>query len=165
VPLVVSKPVPERIADVIEARLLKLVAGNSYYVAGFQVVRPLRNGSFTPQDNQFILVQDEIEVVDELMCPGSPPATAYRVTYNIFAHSLCSETDITPADYFSNYLLAEIKRAIVDTGVWYHMDGLAIDAKFQSPSLINNDGGVDGINVPLQVTFRTTEGDLMEVRG
>jgi len=110
VSLVTSKPVPERIADVIEKRLQKIVAGGSYYVAGFEVVRPTRNGNFTPQDNQFIIVQDEIEIVSDLMCPGNPPAMAYRITYNIFAHSLVSETDITPADYFSNYLMAEIKR-------------------------------------------------------
>jgi hypothetical protein len=165
VSLVTSKPVPERIADVIEKRLQKIVAGGSYYVAGFEVVRPTRNGNFTPQDNQFIIVQDEIEIVSDLMCPGNPPAMAYRITYNIFAHSLCSETDITPADYFSNYLMAEIKRAIVDAPAWYHMEGLAIDSMFGSPALISNDGGVDGINVPVQVTFRVTEGDMMEVRG
>jgi hypothetical protein len=45
------------------------------------------------------------------------------------------------------------------------MEGLAIDSQFGSPALISNDGGVDGINVPVQVTFRVTEGDMMEVRG
>lgn len=163
--LTITKPVPERIADVIEARLQKIVAGGSIYVAGYEVVRPTRNGNFTPQDNQLILVQDEIEMVSDLMCPGNPPATAYRVTYNIYAHSLVSETEETPGDYFSNYLMAEIKKAIVDAPAWYHMDGLAIDSQFGSPALISNDGGVDGVNVPVTVTFRVTEGDMMEVRG
>ena len=163
--LTLTKPVPERIADIIEQRLLNLVAGGSIYVAGFEVVRPLRNISFTPRDNQFIIVQDEMEIVADMMCPGNPPAVAYRVTYNIFAHSLCSETDSTPADYYVNYLMSEVKRAIINSGTWYHFDGLAIDAQFQSPAIISNDGSVDGINVPLQVTFRVTEGDMMGVRG
>jgi hypothetical protein len=164
-PLTPAKPIIERIADEIEQRLLRLVADGSFFVAGWEVVRPTRNGNFSPQDRQFILVQDEIEVVPDAMCPGNPPAIAYRQTFNIFAHVLNSEHDPTPADQLSNYLVAEVQRAIISAPAWYHFGGLAITAEFLSPALISNDGGVDGVNVPLRVMFRATEGDMMEPRG
>jgi hypothetical protein len=44
------------------------------------------------------------------------------------------------------------------------MDDNAIDAEFRSPEYVTADGGLDGVNVPIAITFRTDEGDPTSVR-
>jgi hypothetical protein len=38
-------------------------------------------------------------------------------------------------------------------------------AEWQSEEPITGDGAIDGVNLPLIVTYRHTEGDAYEVRG
>ena len=164
----IARPISERIAVAVFERLQLLLAGYSKHFTASEVVRPLRNGGFTPQHLQIVMTQSAPELVQELMCPGNPPALAYQTQFNIRCHVMPSERDPTPVDEFVNVMAAEVQRVVTDdsylTYLWHTMDNLAINSEWQTHENIESDGSFDGVNVPLLVTYRVSENDPFEVR-
>jgi hypothetical protein len=50
------------------------------------------------------------------------------------------------------------------SSTWHTFGGLAVDAQWKSPEYVSADGGIDGVNVPIAITYRTDEDDPTEVR-
>lgn len=122
-------------------------------------------GGFTPRHLQIVLTQADPEDIPELFCPGNPPAIAYLQRFNIRCHIMPSEKDPTPFDEYVNTMTADVVKAVTYTGSdWFTFGGLAIDAKWETRENIDADGGVDGVNIPLAITYRTSETDPYAVR-
>lgn len=158
--------VAEEIALVLKSRLEEMIGDSLTYPTDVvEVIRPTRFGDFTPLDRQVVLVQGQPEIVPELSYPGNPPAVAYRQTYQIRCHIMGSERNPEVIDSVINQFHADVVKAIyADGNVWHTMDGNAVDAEWRSPEYVTADGGLDGVNVPLVVTYRTDEGDPTVVR-
>lgn len=158
-------PVVERIADAIYQRLRLLAAGYSPLTPVSEVIRPKQRGGYTPKHLQIVLTQAEPETIPELDHEGNPPAQAWRQTFNIRCHVNISEKNPTPVDTIINTMAADVQKVVCDAGTqWYSFGGLAIDAEWLGRENIDADGGIDGINVPLAVTFRVSEGNPYAVR-
>ena len=158
-------PVVEQIADVIVTRLVALQNDINAEVAVSEVVRPTRFANYTPKDNQIVITQGDNERVPELDHPGNPPATARRQRFNIRLHVMPSEKDTTAVDEHVNLFAAEVMQAITTPqATWHNFGALAIDAEFDSHEPIDSDGSFDGVNIPLLVTYRTSENDPYTVR-
>jgi hypothetical protein len=79
-PIAVS--VLETIANVLYERLLTLVNNADYTNSIQEVIRPTRMGNYTPLDMQIVMTQGQSDEVEELHCPGNPPAIARSQTFN-----------------------------------------------------------------------------------
>lgn len=163
------RPVSERIASVLFGRLQFLAAQYSLYTPVCEVIRPTRMGGFTPKHLQIVLTQEAPEIDEELGCPGNPPATGYRLLFNIRCHAMPSEKDITVIDEILNTMAADVVLVVCDEdvhdqGQWHTMNDLAINSEFQSLESIEPDGSYVGVNVPLLVTYRTDENNPYNVR-
>lgn len=157
-------PVSELIARELLRRLERLEDGYSVYSDVVQVIRPTRLGGFTPKHLQIVLTQSSPEIDEELSHPGNPPATAYRVTFNIRCHVMPSEDDIAAVDDIVNTLAADVTRVVCDETNWHTFAGNAVDAEWLAHENIDGDGSIDGVNVPLAVVFRTDETNPYNVR-
>ena len=162
--VVASLPVVSRIADELFNRLNKLTAGFSPFTAVYEVVRSQRLGQYTPRHLQIVLTKGAIEEVPELSCPGNPPAIAWRQVFDIRCHVLPSEKDPTPIDTYCEVMAADVVRAVCDPTRWHTFGGLAINAEWLATEDINSDGGMDGVNVPIAITYRVDEGNPFNVR-
>jgi hypothetical protein len=68
-------------------------------------------------------------------------------------------------DEMLNAFHADVVKAIASgSSTWHTFGGNAIDAVFGSVQFIAADGGIDGLTVPLQITFRVSEDDPTELR-
>lgn len=163
--VVASRPVIERIADAIYQRLRLLTAGYSPMTAVSEVLRPTQRGGFTPKHLQIVITQSDPEEMPELSHAGNPPAQAWRQVFNLRCHVNASEKDPTSVDTILNTMAADVQKVICDSGAqWYSFGGLSVDAQWLSRENIDADGGIDGVNVPLAVTYRVSEGNPYEVR-
>lgn len=162
------RPVSERIANVLFERLQILSAQFSVFTPVSEVIRPTRMGGYTPKHLQIVLTQSAPEIDEELGCPGNPPATAYRMTFNIRCHVMPSEKDTTVIDEITNTFAADVVRAVTSDDfygpTWYTMDDLAFDSMFGTHEPIDLDGSFGGVNLPLVVSFRTDENNPYNVR-
>lgn len=163
--LIAILPISERIADALFERLQLLESGHSVLTPSPQVVRPTRLGGFTPKDRQVVLTQSSPERVPELDYPGNPPANCYSITFNIRCHVLPSEKDPTPIDTIVNAMSADVVKVITEPTNWHTFGGLAIDAELEAHENIDGDGGIDGVNVPVTVFYRTSETNPYTSRG
>jgi len=169
-PVTEARPVSERIADAILQRLRLLTAGYSDQFLASGAERPLRNDAGTPDHLRIVLTQQSPDRLEELDCPGNPPALAYTVVFNIRCYVMPSENDPTPVEEYVNVMAAEVVRVICDEDMiedatqWHTMGDLSINAEWQSHENIDSDGSYDGVNIPLLVTYRVTEGNPFEVR-
>jgi hypothetical protein len=160
-----ATPVSELIASVLESRLNLLTVDGDYETTVCEVVRPTRLGTWTPQDLQIVLTQDSPQINEELSYPGNPPAVAYEMQFNVRCHVMTDERDETAVDTTCNRFAADVVKAVCSTGTdWYTMGGYAINAQWQAYENIDGSGSLDGVNVPLLVTFRTDEGNPYTVR-
>jgi hypothetical protein len=158
-------PVVSRISDEIFARLQALVSGSAGAYSFANVVRPTKLATYTPQHGLIVLTRGKVSRVTELDCPGNPPAIAFQQTFSIRVHIAPSEKDTTPVEVYEDVMEAEIHKAIVnDAATWHTFGNLAINADLGAQQTVVSDGGYDGIAVPLDVTFRVTEGDPYTVR-
>lgn len=130
-----------------------------------EVFRPTRNESRTPVDGQIVVTDEGSVMVPELHCPGNPPAIAKQITFNIRCHILNDEKSNKPVDTLVHMFAADVQKAIVaDDPMWYTFDGNAMNATFGDEQNVIGDGGMEGINVPIEVTYRVSEWDAYEVR-
>ena len=87
---------------------------------------------------------------------------------NIRCRIMPSETDTTPVGEYINVIAAEVQRVVCDesdlTYSWHTFEDLSFNAMWGSHEIVNGEGGFEGINVPLQVMYRVTEGNPFEVR-
>lgn len=155
--VVAVRPILEQIADAVFQRLRLLAAGYSVYTAVSEVIRPTRQGGFTPKHLQIVLTQNAPERNDDLSCQGNPPSVAWDVQFNIRCHVMPSEKDPTPVDEYTNTMAADVVRVITDATDWHTFGYKAINARFETPENIDSDGSFDGVNVPLVVTYRVAE--------
>lgn len=160
-------PILERIAVELFNRLERVAEGNRLPDANLvEVLRSKRLGDWTPQHLQIVLTQDNPVFNDGASHPGNPPAIAYDVTFNVRVHLMPSEKDPTPIDTYINILAADITMALTtDVGShWYDFNDLAVDAHIGGVEQIDSEGGVDGFNLPIVVTYRHSEDNPYEVR-
>ena len=159
-----ARPVISRIADELFNRLQKLMAEYSILCPVTEVIRPTRLGGYTPKNLQVVLTKGAVEEVLELMCPGNPPAIAWRQVFNIRCHVLPSEKDPTPVDEYCEVMEAAVKMVVTDASRWEGMAELAINSEWLPTENIDSDGSFDGVNVPIAITYRVDENDPYTVR-
>jgi hypothetical protein len=158
--------VVEQIALALKSRLDVMVDDSvNFPISVSEVVRPTRFGDFTLLDRQIVLVQGQLETVPELSHPGNPPAQAYRITFQIRGHVINDERAFLAIDETLNQFHADIVQAVAVDSTWQTFGGLSFDAEWKPPEYVAADGGIDGINVPLAVSFRTDEDNPTQVRG
>jgi hypothetical protein len=154
----------ESISVELARRLNLLVDQTTYNTNVCEVIRPTRLGTWTPQHLQIVLTKGAEEVVDELSYPGNPPSVARRQTFNIRCHVMTDEQDTDAVETVINTFAADIVKVVCTEANWYQFGGLSITAEWLSPEDVQADGGVDGVNVPLAIIYRTSEGDPYTVR-
>lgn len=158
-------PIVERIARELLRRLQTMVNNNGLNTPVREVIRPKRIDDTPPNDRQIMLTEQGNERVPELDHEGNPPAIARRITFNVRCHLLNDEKSCTPIDQLVHMFAADVQKTIVDDEPqWYTFANNAIDAEFLSEEPITGDGGMDGVNVPIAITYRTSEYDPYEVR-
>ena len=157
-------PVVSSISNEIFARLQTLVTGTAGPYAFADVVRPTKLATYTPQNGLIILTRGEVSRLTALDCPGNPPAVAIQQTFLLRVHIAPSEHDTTPVDLYEDIVEAEIHNALTNVTDWHTFGGNAINAAIQATVTVTSDGGYDGIAIPLQVIYRTVEGDPYTVR-
>ena len=153
----------EAIAVELETRLNLLVSTN-YDTEVVEVIRPTRLGTWTPQHLQIVLTQGSSEVVEELSYPGNPPSIARRQVFNIRCHVMQDERETTSCETIINTFAADVVKAVCSETEWWQFDGNSINAEWLNIEDVSADGGVDGVNVPIAVIYRTDEDDPYEVR-
>lgn len=159
-----DKPVVSRISDEIFRRLETLGDLQNSVMQFESIERPTRLATYTPKHGTVVLTRGEVARVPDLDCPGNPPSLAYKQTFLIRVHIAPSERDETPIELYEDVAEAEVIRAIKSDPLWHQFDGNAINAEFSAVVLQSDDGGYAGIAVPVDVTYRVTEGDPFEVR-
>lgn len=160
-----SLTILENIATELERRLLLMVGNTDFGTNVFEVIRPARLESFTPRNNQIVLTQGSEEIIEELSCPGNPAALARKQTFHIRCHLMTDELSNEPIDTTINKFAADVVLCVTDDyNTWHTFDGNAIDAAWGTSEYINADGGLDGVNVPLYVTYRTDENNPYNLR-
>ena len=156
-PVEETDPVVERIATVLYDRLNASDAFD-------EVIRPTRMGGFTPNHLQVVLTQDDPTEVPELFLPGNPPAIAFAQRFNIRCHVIPSERDPVSVDKYVNAMTANVVKAVCVDSNWHTFGSRSLDATWESRENIDSDGGPDGINIPLTITYRTSELDPYALR-
>lgn len=163
-----STPVVETIATVLKARLERITTGNGFNYTVPEVLRPLRLGKIRSRDFQIVLVQDNPVLNAEASVEsGSGRLLAFDVIFAIMGYLRPSDTSTTPIETFINTFAADIQKAVTnpsDSSLWWEFksggSAKAMNAAFDAPQYFgDSDGSVDGVVVPLSVTYRTPEND------
>jgi hypothetical protein len=149
----------ERIADVVQSRLQNLVGNPFYGSLVLEVIRPLRLDQYSPKDGQLVLTFGPSNRNEDLDVAGNPIGIAYEQQFNIHCHILNDETSDVGIDEIADTYRSVIIKAIALTSDWYSMNGLAMFSMFANHEPIPADGGMDGFNLPLLVTYRVSERD------
>jgi hypothetical protein len=154
----------ESIAIELTSRLEAMIGNSAYETDVLEVIRPRRLNDFTPADGQIVVTQGSSEVSEESSHGGNPPAIARNQTFNIRCHVINDERDDTTIDEITNTFAADVIKAVTTGTNWHNFDGNAINATIESFELISGDGGLDGINVPITILYRTDEDNPYNVR-
>jgi hypothetical protein len=150
-----SLAIVEQIYEVIVNRMEAMVDNTAYDIGIVEVFRPTRMGEFTPRDRQILVVQGDDERISELDIAGNPPGIARRQTFNIRCHLLPDETS---GEDVVNQAAADIIKALTTpNSTWHTMNNLAMNSEVGKFEYVNFDGGPDGVNVPVAVTYRVSE--------
>ena len=165
-PITADVPVIEDIAVVLFSRLQGLLVAGTYQTTASEIIRPLRLGGYTPKDWQVVLTQGETKINEELSFPGNPPATAFETRFDIRCHVMPSEGSSTALATLVNQIAADIRKVVCATGgnAWSSFGGNAIDASWPPHEQIISDGSFGGVNVPIEILYRTREGDPYTLR-
>jgi len=158
-------PVVERIARELLRRLESLIDSSTHNTQVVEVIRPKRIETYSPRNKQIVLTeQDHVRVAD-LHCPGNPPAIARQITFNIRCHIINDEKSCEPIDTLVHMFAADVESVVVGSDPnWYTFDGNAMHSLFGDEEFITGDGAIDGVNVPITVTYRHSEGNPYEAR-
>lgn len=170
IPVPYGRPIVERIAQELFTRLQKLEAGAAKSGMKYTVQRPTVRGPTKRSHLDVRLTQAPPEPNPEASCIGNPPAMGYNVQFNIRVALDPSEDDLTPADEYLNTVEADVIETVCNASYlsgsysWQAFEGLAINAMWAAREHVAADGGFDGINVPLIVTYRVAETDPYSLR-
>lgn len=156
-----SVTVIEQIAQVLVGRLQAMVGdATNYPIDVYEVIRPTRFAQITPRDRQIIVTQGPAQIVEALSFASSPPALARTQLFNIRCHVMPSERETDPVDGVLTSFAADVVSAVcTPANDWHTFDGYAINASFGDFQPFFSDGGIDGINLPLSIIYRTSEND------
>lgn len=161
-------PIPELIAEEIESRLLTITKENGYAFDVSEVVRPNRRGDNWTYAHLGIGIRQGVsERVPNLDCPGNPPALAYATLFLLGC--VCrdsSNLDQAHATNENEMMAAAVKAITSDGSDWHSMNGVAINSEFGSPvPWVPPAAELNGVNIPLVVTYRVSETNPYEARG
>lgn len=162
--LTLQAPVVTRISDEIVERLQVLIAGDDIAYQFKDVIRPTRLAQYAPEHGLIVLTRGEVARQPEVDCPGNPPAIGYKQTFLIRVHVAPSELDETPLETIEDVMEAAIHNAIRNDADWHTFGGIAIHADLGAQMTMTADGGYNGFAVPLDVTYRISEGDPYTAR-
>jgi hypothetical protein len=159
-------PVPELIAGVLLGRLSLITTANGYAFTLTECVRPTRGGENWQRKHLGIgLLQTDSERVPELDCPGNPPAVAYSATFEVQCVCKDSETSTAAHATSENEMAAAAVKAITNASQWETMGGYAVDSMFGTHEPYRSpEGEMNGVKIPVIVTFRVSENNPFEVR-
>jgi hypothetical protein len=153
-----SLTVLETISVALYDKLAAMVESTSYDTQVASVIRPARNGGDeTIEHLQIVVRQGADEIIDELSYPGNPPAIAHRQTFNLRCHVLLSERDASSPESTVNAFQADVIKCLTAGTNWHQSFGSCIDATIGAVEPINEDGGIDGFNLPVYITYRVDE--------
>ena len=138
--------------------------GGTYQTDVCEAIRPTRLSTWTPQHLQIVLTQGTSEVVEESSYPGNPPAIARRQTFNIRCHIMSDEQDTEAIETVINTFAADVVKVVCSVTEWHNFVGNAVDSTWLDLEYIQADGGVDGVNVPIAILYRTDETDPYTAR-
>jgi hypothetical protein len=142
-----------------------MVDSDDYNTAVSSVIRPARNGGeFNIQNLQIVVRQGADEIIDELSYPGNPPAIAHKQTFNLRCHVLLSERNTDSVESTINTFQADVIKCLTTGNEWYRFGTSAVDATIGAVEPINEDGGIDGFNLPVYITYRVDENNPYNVR-
>lgn len=170
-----ASPIVERIAVVLKARLERIKTSNGFNYTTAGVLRPPRLGKINPRHLQIVLVQDDPSVNDaETKNSGAGLLLGIDQPFTILAFLRPGDTDETPIETYINTFEADIRKAITNpvtpaNTLWHEFreadnTRLAITARFESSQYFPEaSGALDGIAIPLVVTYRTPENDPFSV--
>jgi hypothetical protein len=155
----------DEIALVLSTRIEALINGDEQ-TRVCEVVKSKRLGDFTPQDLQVVIQQANTELVPELMCPGNPPAEAWRQVFNLYLHIMPDELyDEETIDSIRNRFIADVRKVVcTPSATWHNFGGKAINAEWQSMQNIESGESCGGVVMPLAITYRTNENDPYTLR-
>jgi hypothetical protein len=159
-----SLTILETIAVELHRRLSLMVGNTDYGTNVSEVIRPTRLDGFTPKDLQIVLTQGSSEEVEDLMCPGNPPAVARRQTFNVRCHVMSDEESAETIDKQLSTFASDVIRCVCTGTTWHTFDGNAIDANWLSREDVAADGGLDGVNLPIAIVYRTDENNPYNLR-
>jgi hypothetical protein len=151
----------ENIAATLYARLSSMIGNSVDFPTNVQeVIRPTRFANFTPRDRQIVLTEGVMSPVPELSCPGNPPADAIAQQFNIRCHLMPSERNQTAIDIALNQFIGDVRKCVcTPTSTWHNMGGFALLSQFENARPFTSDGGIEGINLPIVITYRVAEND------
>lgn len=162
-----SLPVVDRIARVIEARIYGVTVANGYSQT-LVSARQSKVGGVSPYDGIVTITQGDIGE-EPLTENGNPPMVTWRQQFGISIYVRPSDSDDTPIDALLNLAVSDVITAVCTPAAWYQFadtDGhTAINAQFGAPQKFNGENGtLEGVTLPLNVEYRTSETDPTEVR-
>ncbi len=161
-----TTPIPELIAIEIESRLNEILKENGYSFDVSEVVRPSRRGENWQRKHFGIgILQGTAERNPELDCPGNPPAIAFDLTFDLECVCRDSSNSTEAHATAENEIAAAAMQAIASSTQWHTMDGNCVNSEFGSPTPFSSpEGEMDGVTLPLVVTYRVSETNPFEVR-
>jgi|GEM_PF-1497397 len=163
--VITEKPIVTKISDEIFTRLETLITEPNDAFTFTNVVRPTKIATYTPAHGLIVLTRGEITRVNDLDCPGNPPAVALTQQFNIRLILMPSERNQDAIDTLLNQFASDVRKCICQpASSWHTFDGNALYANFGPQIVFTSDGGVDGANMQLLVTYRVSEDDPTERR-
>lgn len=149
----------------IDEAILQELALRLENVSGVEVVQYRREpGHWTPKDRQICIVKKTPERQKDLDYPGNPPALCWKMTVNLRLHIQQSETDTDNNTELVSIFAADVQSAICNPANWWTMDSMAVNSEFGSIDFRPPTGGFDVAVIPLEITYRHSEGDCYTVR-
>ena len=169
-----SIPVPERLANELVTRLEEITVANGYPFDVTEVVRSNRDGDTFRYTHQSIrLDQGSTDRVEELDCPGNPPALCWSQPFDVRCFTRNSnkaedqqdpEVEMPHATN-SNEMVAAAIQAITDASQWHTMNNVSFDARLGSVEpFAADDGEYNGHSVMVTFLYRVDENNPLNVR-
>jgi hypothetical protein len=160
-----TETVIERIAVEIVNRLSEITLDNGYTFNAVNVIRNDRLGTYaTPEHHLMEVVQDDSTRVEELDCPGNPPALAFETMFHIHCYVRESDTLATEVASSTNEALGQMVKAIthpsVSPSTWYTFGGNAVECSIETLKRFrSSDGTHAGGTLEIKTIHRQSEID------
>jgi len=169
-----STPIPERLANELATRLEEITVANGYPFDVTKVLRPNRDGvTVLYTDRSIRIDQGNTERVEDLDCPGNPPALCWSQPFDVRCFTRNSnrpedqqdpEADMPHATN-TNEMVASAIKAITDADQWHTMNNISFDARFGTVEAFSaDDGEYNGHMVTVTCFYRTDENNPYNVR-